>query len=81
MDLDQASAFSHYARRVLDANSSWAGELAATLDAPFDWACARTAIDAATAAPDATGTLGAALRALRTRVMVCLLYTSDAADE
>ncbi len=42
----------------------------ATLDAPFDWARARTAIDAAAAAPDATGTLGAALRALRTRVMV-----------
>ncbi|MBK7331938.1 MAG: bifunctional [glutamate--ammonia ligase]-adenylyl-L-tyrosine phosphorylase/[glutamate--ammonia-ligase] adenylyltransferase [Betaproteobacteria bacterium] len=70
MDLDQASAFSHYARRVLDADPSWAAELAATLDAPFDWARARTAIDAATAAPDATGTLGAALRALRTRVMV-----------
>jgi len=70
MDLDEALAFSHYARRALDAHPSWAGELAATLDAPFDWARARAASDAATAGPDATGTLGAALRALRARVMV-----------
>ena len=52
MDLDQASAFSHYARRVLDADPSSADELAATLDAPFDWARARTAIDDAAAKID-----------------------------
>ncbi|MBK6804077.1 MAG: bifunctional [glutamate--ammonia ligase]-adenylyl-L-tyrosine phosphorylase/[glutamate--ammonia-ligase] adenylyltransferase [Betaproteobacteria bacterium] len=70
MNLDDALAFSHYARRVVDADPALRDALLATLDAPFDWARARTAIDAATAAPDATGTLGAALRALRTRVMV-----------
>ena len=70
MDLDEALAFSHYARRMLGADPALRAELAATLDAPFDWARARTSIDAAAAATDAAGTLGTALRALRTRVMV-----------
>jgi len=69
MDLDHALAFSHYARRTVDARPELRAEIDATLDAPFDWAGARATIAAATAA-DAATALGAALRALRARVMV-----------
>ena len=70
MDLDHALAFSHYARRTVDARPELRAEIDATLDAPFDWAGARATIAAATAAADAATALGAALRALRARVMV-----------
>jgi len=70
MDLDDALAFSHYARRAVDADPSLRDELGATLDAPFDWARAEGAVARAAAAPDAPGALAPALRALRTRAMV-----------
>ena len=70
MDLDDALAYSHYARRVVEPHPALRRELEATLDAPFDWPAARAALAAAAAGPDAVAALEVALRALRTRVMV-----------
>src|SRR5690348_11250353 len=69
MELDAALAFSRYAERAQNAHPSLRDEIAATIDAPFDWKSAQTAVDAAVAADDATA-LAAALRALRRRVFV-----------
>ena len=70
MDLDDALAYSHYARRTLERHPALRRELEATLDAPFDWPAARAAVAGAAAGPEAAASLEAALRALRTRVMV-----------
>ena len=53
MTLDDALAFSHYARRVVDADPALRDALLATLDAPYDWTGARTAIDTAATIQDA----------------------------
>ena len=70
MDTDDALAFSHYARRVVEARPALRGELDATVDAPFDWRAARAALADVVAAPDAPARLGQALRQLRARVML-----------
>ncbi|CAG0982824.1 Bifunctional glutamine synthetase adenylyltransferase/adenylyl-removing enzyme [Burkholderiales bacterium] len=67
MDLDDALAFSHYARRVADADPGRRTWLSAAIEAPFDWALARADLDAAAATPEAAG---AALRSLRARLML-----------
>ena len=70
MQLDDALAYSHYARRLIGANPALRDELDATLDRAFDWGTARTAIEAVVAAPGAADTVGPALRSLRARVML-----------
>ncbi|HET9339598.1 MAG TPA: bifunctional [glutamate--ammonia ligase]-adenylyl-L-tyrosine phosphorylase/[glutamate--ammonia-ligase] adenylyltransferase [Casimicrobiaceae bacterium] len=70
MDTDGALAFSHYARRVVEAHPAWRDELEATLAAPFDWGAGRRAVDEAVANPEAGARLGPALRELRARLMV-----------
>ena len=70
MDIDDALAFSHYARRVAEARPAWRDELDATVAAPFDWTAPRRGIDALAADPAAGPHLGPALRALRARVML-----------
>ncbi|MEO8487000.1 MAG: bifunctional glutamine synthetase adenylyltransferase/deadenyltransferase, partial [Betaproteobacteria bacterium] len=70
MDTDDALAFSHYARRVLAAHPEWRVELDRTVDAPFDWVAARTAVRTIVDGPDASSRLGPALRALRARLFV-----------
>ena len=66
MDLDQALAFSLYARRTLTAHPGLRDELVATLDAPFDWAAAEANVGAATSA----ASLNPALRRLRMRLFL-----------
>ena len=56
MDIDDALAFSRYARRVLAAHPDWRDELDRTVDAPFAWTTppgvdAAGAVDADDAAP------------------------------
>jgi glutamate-ammonia-ligase adenylyltransferase len=68
VDLDQALAFSRYAARTLTAWPELRGELAATIESPFDWRTAEAIIAAATqASPDALHT---ALRVLRRRLFL-----------
>ena len=70
MDLDDALAFSHYARRLVLANPALRAELDATLESPFDWAGARAAVGETLARPDASSLVGPALRTLRARAML-----------
>jgi len=69
MELDAALAFSRYAERAQNAHPTLRDEIAATIDAPFDWKGTESAVDAAVAGDDAAA-LAAALRALRRRVFV-----------
>ena len=69
MELDAALAFSRYAERAQNAHPDLRDEIAATIDAPFVWTSAASAVEAAVAVDDATA-LVAALRALRRRVFV-----------
>ena len=69
MDIDRAVAFSRYADRALKQSPQLREELEATLDAPFDWACARTETDRRIAGNDPAA-LAAALRMLRRRVFL-----------
>jgi len=68
-DLARALAFSRYAQRALLARPALLDELAATLDAPFDWAAAAADLGAA-AASDAAAVLATTLRVLRRRVFL-----------
>jgi glutamate-ammonia-ligase adenylyltransferase len=68
MDLDRALTFSRYAERALIADPALRDELAATLDAAFDWSPVQPRIDAAAAGDKAA--LDAALRVLRRRVFL-----------
>jgi len=70
MQLDDALAYSRYARRLIGANPALRDELDATLDRAFDWGTARAAIEAVAAAPGAADAVGPALRSLRARVML-----------
>ena len=69
MELDRALAFSRYAERALNAHPALRDEIAATIDAPFDWKAAQRGVEAAVVGDDATA-LAAALRTLRRRVFV-----------
>jgi glutamate-ammonia-ligase adenylyltransferase len=69
MDLARALEWSRYARDALAAHPSLAGEIAATVDAPFDWPVARRNLDGVVDGGDAAALAGA-LRALRRRVFV-----------
>ncbi|HEY3554101.1 MAG TPA: bifunctional [glutamate--ammonia ligase]-adenylyl-L-tyrosine phosphorylase/[glutamate--ammonia-ligase] adenylyltransferase, partial [Casimicrobiaceae bacterium] len=69
MDVERALAFSHYAGRSLAADPSLREALAATLDAPFDWDDARTALAKVVIRGDPEG-LAQALRRLRRRVFL-----------
>ena len=66
MDLQRALAFSRYAHRTLTATPALAGELAAAVASPWNWAATRAEL-AAIEAPDA---LARALRHLRQRVFL-----------
>ena len=68
-DLESALAFSHYAARSVAAEPALRDELAATIDQPFAWTDAETAIDAAVESGDAAA-LARALRRLRRRVFL-----------
>jgi len=70
MQLDDALAYSHYARRLIGADPALGAGLRATLDAPFDWARARAEIADVVAAPAAGEAIGPALRALRARAVL-----------
>ena len=69
MDLAAALAFSRYAPRRWPPHPGAADELAATLDAPFAWAAARSRARRRASRPAMPRALGAALRALRRRVL------------
>jgi glutamate-ammonia-ligase adenylyltransferase len=69
MDIERALAFSRYADRALAVAPALRDELLATVDAPFDWAAAATALDACVDTGDASG-LASALRRLRRRVFL-----------
>ena len=70
MDTDDALAFSHYARRVVEARPALRDELDATVERAFDWDAARADVEAIVASADAPARLGPALRLLRDRVML-----------
>jgi glutamate-ammonia-ligase adenylyltransferase len=70
MQLDDALAYSHCARRLIGADPALGEELRATLDAPFDWATAKAAIAGVVDGPGASEAIGPALRTLRSRVML-----------
>ena len=69
MDLDRALSFSRYAERALHAHPPLRDELAATLDAPFDWSGSTADVDAAVQSGEAAA-LAHALRVLRRRVFL-----------
>ena len=69
MDLDRALSFSRYAERALGAQPALREELAATLEAPFDWDRADADVAAVVAGHD-VGALAATLRLLRRRVFL-----------
>jgi len=69
MDVERALGFSHYAGRTLAADPSLRETLAATLDAPLDWARERVALADLVAARDADA-LAQGLRRLRRRVFL-----------
>ena len=66
MDIEDACAFSHYARRILVAHPEWRAGLEAAVAAPFDWAPEHAAL--ARLADESA--LARELRALRMRVML-----------
>ncbi|MFO1284302.1 MAG: bifunctional [glutamate--ammonia ligase]-adenylyl-L-tyrosine phosphorylase/[glutamate--ammonia-ligase] adenylyltransferase [Burkholderiales bacterium] len=66
MDLDDALAFSHYARNTLAAHPDWRAWLADALDSPFDWSAAAVPPPGSV---DAAG-LARALRERRQRLIV-----------
>jgi glutamate-ammonia-ligase adenylyltransferase len=67
VDFDRALAFSRYADRALTAMPALREMLAATVDAPFDWAAAGRTIEAAQAS---AGALDRTLRVLRRQVFL-----------
>jgi len=69
MDLDRALSFSRYAERALGAHPGLREDVAATLDAPFDWIKAAPELDALVAGGDAAA-LARGLRTLRRRVFI-----------
>jgi glutamate-ammonia-ligase adenylyltransferase len=69
MELDRALAWSRYAQRAIAASPSLEREIAATIDAPFDWTVALRALDAIAAGDDAPS-LAAELRRLRRRLFI-----------
>lgn len=70
MQLEDALAYSHYARRLTEGNPALGDDLRASLEAPFDWHQAQAAIGAVVAGDGAAGAIGPALRALRARVFL-----------
>ena len=69
MDFDRAVAYSRYAQRAFAASPALREAIVASIEAPFDWASARTAV--ATLANDGdAGLLAIELRRLRQQVFV-----------
>ena len=69
MELDRALAWSRYAQRAIAASPALGREIAAVIDAPFDWAAAQRALDAIVASGD-TEALADGLRRLRRRAFI-----------
>jgi glutamate-ammonia-ligase adenylyltransferase len=69
MDLDRALAWSRYAQRAIAASPALGREIAATIDAPFDWPAVQRALDAFAAGGDSAA-LADELRRLRRRAFI-----------